>query len=42
MSSVPVYRVFEALGTEAGTHATVEVDPLRHQVMVIHHVQPAA
>jgi defect-in-organelle-trafficking protein DotD len=42
MSSEPVYRVFEALGTEAGTRATVEVDPLHHQVMVIHHVQSAA
>jgi len=38
MSSVPVYRVFEALGVEAGTRATVQVDPLHHQVQVIHHV----
>jgi defect-in-organelle-trafficking protein DotD len=42
ISSIPVYRVFEALGVEAGTRATVEVDPLHHQVMVIHHVQSAA
>jgi len=38
MSSVPVYQVFAALGAEAGTRATVQVDPLHHQVQVIHHV----
>ncbi len=38
MTMVPVYRVFQALGEEAGTRATVEVDPLHHQVQVIHHV----
>lgn len=38
MSSVPAYQVFQALGEEAGTKATVEVDPLHHQVEVIHHV----
>ena len=38
MSSVPVYQVFKALGAEAGARATVEVDPLHHQVLVIHHV----
>jgi defect-in-organelle-trafficking protein DotD len=37
MSSVPVYQVFHALGAEAGMRATVEVDPLHHQVLVIHH-----
>lgn len=36
--SVPVYQVFQALGAEAGTRATVAVDPLHHQVQVIHHV----
>ena len=38
ISSVPAYQVFQALGEEAGTKATVEVDPLHHQVEVIHHV----
>ena len=38
ISSVPAYQVFQALGEEAGTKATVEVDPLHHQVQVIHHV----
>ena len=38
VSSVPAYQVFQALGAEAGTHATVLVDPLHHQVQVIHHV----
>jgi defect in organelle trafficking protein DotD len=38
ISSVPAYQVFQALGGEAGTKATVEVDPLHHQVEVIHHV----
>ena len=33
-----VYQVFEALGAEAGTRATVQVDPQHHQVQVIHHV----
>jgi len=37
LESMPVYQVFEALGAEAGTRATVEVDPLHHQVEVIHH-----
>ena len=31
-------QVFQALGEEAGTRATVQVDPLHHQVQVIHHV----
>jgi len=38
IASVPVYQVFQALGAEAGTRATVAVDPLHHQVQVIHHV----
>jgi defect-in-organelle-trafficking protein DotD len=38
MSSVPVYQIFQTLGAEAGTRATVQVDPLHHQVQVIHHV----
>lgn len=38
ISSVPAYQVFQALGEEAGTKATVEVDPLHRQVEVIHHV----
>lgn len=37
ISSVPVYDVFQALGHEAGSRATVAVDPLHHQVQVIHH-----
>jgi defect-in-organelle-trafficking protein DotD len=38
MSSVPAYQVFQRLGAEAGARATVQVDPLHHQVQVIHHV----
>jgi defect-in-organelle-trafficking protein DotD len=38
MSSVPAYQVFQSLGAEAGPRATVQVDPLHHQVQVIHHV----
>jgi defect-in-organelle-trafficking protein DotD len=38
IDSAPAYEVFRALGEEAGTRATVEVDPLHHQVEVIHHV----
>jgi defect-in-organelle-trafficking protein DotD len=37
MASVPVWRVFRALGAEAGGRATVRLDPLHHQVQVIHH-----
>ena len=33
-----VFQIFHALGEEAGTHATVQLDPLHHQVQVIHHV----
>jgi defect-in-organelle-trafficking protein DotD len=38
ISSVPVYQVFRVLGDEAGTQATVQIDPQHHQVQVIHHV----
>ena len=38
IASVPVFRVFQALGEEAGTQATVQIDPQHHQVQVIHHV----
>jgi defect-in-organelle-trafficking protein DotD len=37
ISSVPVYQVFQALGEEAAAQATVQLDPLHHQVQVIHH-----
>lgn len=37
VSSETAYQVLQALGTQAGTKATVEVDPLHHQVQVIHH-----
>ena len=33
-----VLGAFQALGTQAGAIATVEVDPLHHQVQVVHHV----
>ena len=36
--NVPAYEVFRAFGEEAGTRAAVELDPLHHQVQVIHHV----
>jgi defect-in-organelle-trafficking protein DotD len=38
LTDVPAYEVFKALGEEAGTRATVELDPLHQQVQVIHHV----
>jgi defect in organelle trafficking protein DotD len=38
LNSVSAYQVLQALGEEAGARATVEVDPLHHQVQVIHHV----
>ena len=38
VAGVPAYQVFQTLGEEAGTRATVEVDPLHHQIQVIHHV----
>jgi defect in organelle trafficking protein DotD len=33
-----VIGAFQALGTQAGAIATVAVDPLHHQIQVIHHV----
>jgi defect-in-organelle-trafficking protein DotD len=33
-----VLGAFQALGAQAGTSATVQVDPLHHQVRVVHHV----
>jgi defect in organelle trafficking protein DotD len=33
-----VLAAFQALGSQAGAIATVEVDPLHHQVEVVHHV----
>ena len=38
IASVSAFQVFQALGEEAGSRATVQVDPLHHQVQVIHHV----
>ena len=37
ISAAPAFEVFKALGDQAGTLATVEVDPLHHQIQVIHH-----
>ena len=37
VSSETAYQVLQALGNQAGTKATVAVDPLHHQVQVIHH-----
>lgn len=36
LTSVPAYQAFQALGEQAGTRATVSVDPVRHHVQVIH------
>jgi defect in organelle trafficking protein DotD len=33
-----IVDVLRALGEQMGTRATVEVDPLHHQIRVIHHV----
>jgi defect-in-organelle-trafficking protein DotD len=33
-----VFQVFEQLGDIAGKRATVQLDPLHHEVEVIHHV----
>lgn len=33
-----VLGAFQALGDQAGANATVQLDPLHHQVQVIHHV----
>lgn len=38
MSNVRILDLFEALGTSAGTQATVVVDPDHRQVQVQHHV----
>jgi defect in organelle trafficking protein DotD len=38
ISNITYYDLFRTIGDEAGTHATVVVDPLHHQVQVIHHV----
>ena len=38
IASVSAFQVFQALGEEAGSRATVQVDPLHHRVEVIHHV----
>jgi defect-in-organelle-trafficking protein DotD len=37
IEAAPAFEVFRALGDQAGARATVEVDPLRHLVQVIHH-----
>ena len=38
LQGVPAVEAFRLLGDQAGIRATVEVDPLHHQVEVIHHV----
>ena len=38
VQGVTVLETLRALGDQAGTRATVQVDPLHHQVQVIHHV----
>ena len=37
VQGAPVVQVFQVLGDQAGIRATVQVDPLHHQVQVIHH-----
>jgi defect-in-organelle-trafficking protein DotD len=37
VDSVPVYDIFQMLGNDAGSRATVSVDPLNHQVEVMYH-----
>lgn len=37
VQSVPALQAFQALGEQAGTRATVAVDPLHHTIQVIHH-----
>jgi defect-in-organelle-trafficking protein DotD len=37
VNSLPVYDIFQMLGNDAGSRATVEVDPLNHQVEVVYH-----
>ena len=36
-NSETAYQVFQQLGADAGAKAKVQVDPLHHQVQVIHH-----
>ena len=38
LANVTALQALRTLGEQAGTAATVEVDPLHHQVQVIHHV----
>ena len=38
IQSLSAFQAFKALGDQAGSQATVEVDPLHHQVQVFHHV----
>jgi defect-in-organelle-trafficking protein DotD len=38
LANVPAFEVFRAFGEEAGARAAVELDPVHHQVHVIHHV----
>ena len=38
MTDVPILDLFEAMGTAAGTNATVVVDPDHHRVEVQRHV----
>lgn len=38
VQGAPAVQVFRVLGEQAGARATVQVDPLHHQVQVIHHV----
>jgi defect-in-organelle-trafficking protein DotD len=37
IEQAPAFEVFKALGEAAGARATVGVDPLHHQIQVIHH-----
>lgn len=36
VNSLPVYDIFQMLGNDAGSRATVEVDPLNHQVELVY------
>jgi defect-in-organelle-trafficking protein DotD len=38
IAQVPAIQVLQVIGAETGMRATVQVDPLHHQVEVIHHV----
>jgi defect-in-organelle-trafficking protein DotD len=37
VNALPVYDILQMLGNDAGNRATVEVDPLNHQVEVVYH-----